>query len=98
MNILTVEKLDKRHKGCEYFEFRIAIANAPLSVRLATYSELRRFCWDTWGPSEELVVYLRLHYNDDRSPKWAWHLNDFNYPYIYLKSDEELAFFKLKWM
>jgi hypothetical protein len=73
-------------------------------LRFVEFVEARNFCWQTYGPSTELETYGavkglaggRLH-----NPHWAWRFG--SHPiknpeegYIYLKGDEELEFFKLK--
>jgi hypothetical protein len=72
--------------------------------RIQKFLEIRQWCWQVWNASCELDNYLSAYrilkqtrYNDH----WAW--ADTDYPrtkgsHIYLTGDQELAFFRLKWM
>jgi hypothetical protein len=83
-----VTKLDRRHNG--HTEFKYSISPTPRdyieSRRLLT--ELRIWCWTTFGPSSELGW-------SETPQLWAWDTEHGN-KRIYLKSDAEMTFFKLK--
>ena len=55
------------------------------------FKEMRQWCWETLGPSCELVIMDK----NDNFP-WAW-IHDTYRSRILLRSDKELAWFKLRW-
>ena len=70
----------------------------------ATYGEHREFlerrnwCWEQWGPSEELEFHVK---GDGTNPAWCWILEN---PYvysekmrIYFSTEKELSWYILKW-
>ena len=72
-------------------------------LRFVDFVEARNFCWQTYGPSTELEIYgpvKSLTRGQMYNPNWAWRFGsvykDPEEGYIYLTSDEELAFFTLK--
>ena len=86
-------QLDKRHNGHLFYKYSIApIWQSKYTYATAEYDQLfvnaRIWCWETWGPSTEFMFL-------SRNKHWAWD-SEFNHRRIYLKYDEELAFFLLK--
>lgn len=73
-------------------------------LRFVQFVEARNFCWATYGSSVELEIYGAVKgLSRDRlfNPHWSWRFGSHpvNSPeegYIYLKGDEELEFFTLK--
>ena len=59
--------------------------------RINGLSDARDWCWQTWGPSREVDnIYIgRVE------RRWAWATDHYNIR-LYLKDDEELTLFKLK--
>lgn len=98
---ITLERLDGRHSGSRKFSYRVSF-QGPTGLRLAKYSELRKECWEVWGPSNERELHLmfwREIHTDLRNDHWCWHHDTKgNDAYIYLKGDEEASYIKLKWM
>jgi hypothetical protein len=99
--ILKFNKLDKRHRGHEQFQYYATIqrkTNHPTFTWLG-YINLRNLCRETWGDSCEREIYLDLAYaKQEVNPYWAWHTDMNNGLYrIYLKSDAEKAWLLLKW-
>lgn len=93
-------KLDGRYRGSDHFRWMIDCG----ANRLA-FLKIREWCTEAWGLSEELELWEHLWYgvSDDTrhlaNPHWAW-LFDTNHPVkckIYIRDDEELAWYKLKW-
>lgn len=74
------------------------------------FFEMRDWCWQTWGGSKELDEWLndqnftisnialnRIHETKCQNVNWCWK-NDRDAAHrIYLKSDQELVLFKLRW-
>jgi hypothetical protein len=91
---IKLSKLDRRHTGTEHFKYRVRI-DGSRDDRVKKFLEIRQWCWDTWGASAErdfAVVETPTH--------WAWHTGrDILYEplFVYLVSDADASFFKLKW-
>jgi len=95
---MKIKKLDKRNNGYGQFKYYAK----PTSQGM---HEVRAWCWDTWGSSKELGEWLGdnvslavnlFHQTHCFNKHWCWQ-NDQYYCRIYLRTDEELAFFQLKW-
>ncbi len=74
-----------------------------IMIAVSEFLLLRDWCIKTWGMSCERDYYLMYQdYNDPDAPQnptnphWAWHSEDRQLK-IYLASDHELEWFKLKW-
>jgi len=69
---------------------------------MQTFFQWRRWCWSTWGPSKELSDWLDdciTRHNvvpEDQNPHWCW-INDKVNTRIYLRGEQELTAFLLKW-
>lgn len=96
---MRIKRLDKRNNGFGKFKYYVM----PTSRRM---HEIRAWCWETWGSSKELSEWLSDDVNFASNPlheahcyndHWCWQ-NDEYYCRLYLRTDEELAFFKLKWL
>lgn len=65
---------------------------------------VREWCWETWGPSKELEDWLidrQLAINEmdklvGHNVHWCWQNNQYA-SRIYLATDKELNWFKLRW-
>jgi len=96
--LLTLTKLDYRHNGKSMFDYRVQILG-DRQQRFRNYSNIRQWCWETFGPSNELDIAISLRPTDGQPTAWAFQFGkEFQDNYIYLRSDKELALFKLKWM
>ena len=93
-------KLDGRYRGSDHFRWMMDCGTNRLG-----FLKIREWCTEAWGLSEELDLWEHLWYgiSDDTrhlaNPHWAW-LFDTNHPVkckIYIRDDEELAWYKLKW-
>jgi hypothetical protein len=110
--MIEIKKTDKRHTGSDHFKYCVnvkrnpknwasmGIQNVYLSRKLLIeeYDELRRWCVDTWGMSCDRTHYLELKSHDSQilNSHWAWH-TEYNELKIYLVSDKEVNWFKLRW-
>ena len=88
-----ITKLDKRHNGHLFYKYSVApIWHSAYTYTSTVYDQqfvnVRNWCWETWGPSTEFMMPSRSEY-------WAWD-SEFKHRRIYLKNDEALIFFKLK--
>jgi hypothetical protein len=65
------------------------------------FDEAREWCWETFGASTELDIWEEKDGPTDvRNDKWAWDRGQYNKTFrciIYLKSDQECNWFKLRW-
>jgi hypothetical protein len=95
---MILEKLDRRHKGIDKFKYRVSFTANEKGYE--DFNKIRSDCWAIWGPSCE----LEFTYRDAsfKTPVWAFNVDSYNssrsYCYIYLASDDEASFIKLKWM
>lgn len=103
-------KVDKRYRGAELFKYIVEpkyITNVTNSYRTYrnTFYEIRNWCWEIWGPSKELDLYLEdnvtsTHGNDlvlNQNQHWSWERTMKYKLRLYLKDDKELVLFKLRW-
>jgi hypothetical protein len=81
-----ITKLDRRHNGWNRFKYLIMPYDN--SIGIEPLNQARNWLWATYGPSCELS-YSKL------GDLWAWD-TEYSRKRIYLKSDEELALFALK--
>ena len=102
----SVEPLDRRHTGHEYWQYRIYITQQQLSSysgdRFRYFHQLRIWMTEQYGPSCERDIYSRtiLAYKeyDPFDPPWCWHIDrEKEYVYIYVKNETILSNFTLKW-
>jgi hypothetical protein len=100
--MIEIRKTDKRHTGSNYFKYVIEVKGNPgkfdRAGRLIEYNEVREWAWQTWGASCDRTHWLEM-INDSRhsvNPHWCWH-TEFNELKIYLSTDKEVTWAKLKW-
>lgn len=103
---LTIKKTDKRHTGNLEWKYLVTVERKP-NVNFGTAShiqkaqdlnEIREWCWSTMGPSCELELWLTLpEGSNGKNDRWCWHTNFNNYK-IYLRTEKEANWFKLKWL
>lgn len=102
----VIKKLDSRNTGYGIWKYYVNQRKSDLKLK-KTLNELRQeyylwreWCWEVWGPSKELIYWLNDNqYNINLSSQnqhWCWLNNDIA-TRIYLKGDEELTMFILRW-
>jgi hypothetical protein len=84
-----ITKLDRRHNGHSWYKYYITPSTFDYQESRQLLTDLRNWCWTTYGPSSE------LGWNKAGSI-WAWDTEHGN-KRIYLKSDAEMTLFKLKY-
>jgi hypothetical protein len=96
---MILKKLDRRMNGHGFFKYGVDFAydrNPP------AFDEVRLWCWETFGASTELDIWhARDRPVDTRNERWAWDRGHYNKSFrciIYLATDEEAAWFKLRWL
>lgn len=98
---IQIQKLDHRFAGHKHFKYRISWRTVK-HERIVNFIELRNWCWETFGPSNERDIIIYLADKDEGFVRcWSWHIekDSVRYtPFIYLATDQEYALFKLKWM
>jgi hypothetical protein len=96
-----VTKLDRRHSGHGVFEYYITSLGRDRILNILEFQQWRDWAQDTWGHGIERDWAYALRRNNQPTRTWGWLTDDNkvgNQPRLYLRSDEELALFKLKWM
>ena len=83
-----ITKLDKRFSGHTLYKYSVSPSTYEYTQSKIDLIAVRNWCWATYGPSAE------LGWNSPGSI-WAWDTEHGN-KRIYLKSDEELTLFALK--
>lgn len=104
---ITVRKTDKRYTGSDVFGYVVDIKNTSFAIihtklnksqRITKFQEVRDWCIQTWGMSCEREHYLQMLADEfDVNTHWCWH-TEFYDTKIYLRSDKEANWFKLKWL
>lgn len=98
--MFRIIKLDKRYSGYLYFKYRIQFKGDYRS-RHENYCQIRKWCWDTFGQSLELDLYLKYKtsiFGNIMEPVWCFNYEkQFYTALIYLKGDKELSLLSLKW-
>ena len=96
MSIQKVQKLDKRHGGRLLFKYYIqpAVVIGDYAGQKRTFHAWRTWCWETFGPGAERDMALLLR--NENEWHWAWDIEHGNVR-LYLKGDEELSWFTLRW-
>jgi hypothetical protein len=105
---LTIKKTDKRYTGSDTFGYVVDIRNDnafPVihskfrkSQKIVKFQEVRDWCIQTWGMSCEREHYLQLSADEfNTNTHWCWHTEYYDTK-IYLRTDKEANWFKLKWL
>lgn len=103
---LTIKKTDKRHSGNHEWQYLVVVerglvtrfGNTALVQKATDLNSIREWCWTTYGPSCELELWLPLpDGSQSKNEHWCWHTN-FNNFKIYLRTEKEANWFKLKWL
>ena len=107
-----VTKLDRRHNGYNIMKYIVEVdwnLGESKDDRIQFFKDTRAWLWENYGPGTELK-FVTLTF--DKSPnvlicpddpsirsveRWAWD-TEFGHQRLYLKSDAEMTFFKLKFM
>ena len=112
--MLKIAKTDKRYTGSEHFAYVVDVKtqyvpmiggnlttrmNTKASLRYLEFQTVRDWCIQTWGMSCERTIYLDILGAEGRqvNTHWSWH-TEFGETKIYLASDKEANWFKLKWI
>lgn len=91
--------MDKRNKLWTVMDYQITIG-FPL------FFEVRKWCWDRWGPGIEAEHYINYHFLGDSPPvqgiPWAWECAKFqgkplDRGRIYLWDDAQATDLRLTW-
>ena len=103
---LTIKKTDKRHTGNDCWRYIVVVertkrtpfGNPALIQKGQDLNTIREWCWSTYGPSCELELWMSLpEGSHSKNDKWCWHTNFKNFK-IYLRTEKEANWFKLKWL
>jgi hypothetical protein len=101
---IVIKKTDKRMTGHEVWQY---VAQPTQSLagfkgvaqRMVDLHLMRDWCWQTYGPSCELTHWMATVANGltPHNDHWCWHTDFDNYK-IYLRTEKEANWFKLKWL
>lgn len=95
-----IQKLDRRHTGYGTFTHFVTPKNYFLLLEKIHFLEVRKWCWDTFGPGAEREWTVELHQTPTTLPQnkyaWAWHTQD-QHKRIYF-TEEAYVIFALKWL
>ena len=103
---LTIKKTDRRHTGNDEWKHIVIVerypttpfGNSTIIQKQTDLNEIREWCWTTMGASCELEFWLNLPDGaSGKNNRWCWHTNFDNYK-IYLRTDADANWFKLKWL
>ena len=83
-----ITQLDRRHTGYMFYKYSVSPVTLDRIRGMEQLVELRNWCWTTFGPSAE-IGFTKM------GSAWAWD-TEHGYRRIYIKSDEEMTFFRLK--
>lgn len=105
--VWQVRRTDRRMNGVEYFDYIASPKMTKYDLQGLSHKqryyqtmlvEVRDWCWQTWGSSCELSFYMSLRgFDSALNDRWCWH-TEYDSHKIYLKSDKEANWFKLKWL
>lgn len=92
-----VTKLDRRHGGQKWFKYFVTHAKLGWDYKERwkaerEFIEWQAWCWKTYGQGTERDW---THHIADTA-HWGWDTQKSHLPRLYLKGDEELMLFKLK--
>lgn len=105
---LTIRKTDKRFTGYQKFNFVVDVkipyvptinGNASSRmIKLKKFQEIRDWCISVWGMSCEREHWLTIEEIDNTglNAHWCWH-SEFYDAKIYLATEKEANWFKLRW-
>ena len=82
-----LQKLDRRFAGGAEFEYCLDFFGPDKGKH---FCQVRNWFWETFGSSSELIFYV------DSDQVWAW-ITDGHRTRIYIKSNKELEWYKLRW-
>ena len=104
MSNYSVLELDRRYTGSHHFRYRVRVNGGPdYPESVDNFRSMMDWCSQTWGNSVDVDHHRILEYNKyTTNDAWAWQLRqpgmrrpgiDFH---LFLKDDQELALFELK--
>ena len=92
----NITKMNKRHTGNQYFTHYFNFYSTD-----PNFSEVRIWCWETWGPSTELSEWLldasKGINNISHNANYCWVNDQFN-KRIYFTSQAAATHFILRWL
>lgn len=106
MTKILYTKLDARNTGYGTWKYHInrprGNPGSPMKLFDANqyFHAWRAWCWETWGPSKEISDWLEDRLSRsipaNQNQSWSWQHDKFA-TRLYLRGDEELSLFKLRW-
>lgn len=84
---VVLKDLDRRYTGGVQFNYCLDFYGKDKGKH---FCDVRNWFWQTYGPSSEMIFYR------DSQQVWAW-ITDGYRTRIYIKSDKELGWYRLRW-
>ena len=84
---VVLKDLDRRYTGGAQFNYCLDFYGKDKGKH---FCDVRNWFWQTYGPSSELIFYR------DSQQVWAW-ITDGYRTRIYIKSNKELEWYRLRW-
>lgn len=99
MKNYRVRRLDRRYNGGDVFRHRVEIDDHIKNPeKTDLYRRMQEWCRTTWGASSEVRHARMFRINGlEHNVHWCYDNEWFTSFHIYLRGDEELALFELKW-
>lgn len=97
MKKYKIIKSDGRRLGYPHFKYQIIIINPLANYPL--FYKIKEWCWENWGSSKLMHDWITDYTDKDavcQNSSWAWTIDRYTRK-IYLRTDEELSYFKLVW-
>jgi hypothetical protein len=91
MKTYRVKQLTRQYNGFNHYKWLIQCGLRDETQNRLDLADWREFCWQTWGPSRELLWAITR----PPVPVWAWD-TEFRHKRLYLKGDQELTLFELR--
>ena len=94
-NQFKVRRLDSRNQAWLDYKYQLV-------CYLPYFFEMREWCWEQWGPGLEHEHYINMLAYTNRSYIWLWDCSKYQGKAIhngklYLKGDDELSLFIMRW-
>ena len=107
--MLKIAKTDRRYTGSDHFAYVVDVKtryvpamggnlNTRASLRYLEFQVVRDWCISTWGMSCEREHWLTLKAQEQEpNEHWCWNSENYDAK-IYLATDKEVTWFKLRWL
>lgn len=92
---MLLRRLDARMSGFGFFSHGVFFHAGSAGRR--EFSEIRQWCWESWGGTTELDIWQERYGSKLANPAWSWQRPEGRGPRIYLATEREVSMYLLKW-